>query len=55
MVGVDPLNRVFDIAFDNVLADLFVQRDIEDALERVEAARGQVEEAVRRLETYCGR
>ncbi len=55
VVGVDPLNRVFDIAFDNVLADLFVQRDIEDALERVEAARGRVEEAVRRLETYCGR
>ncbi len=55
VVGVDPLNRVFDIAFDNVLADLFVQRDIEDALERVEAARGRVEEAVRRLEAYCGR
>ncbi len=55
VVGVDPLNRVFDIAFDNVLADLFVQRDIEDALERVEAARDQVEEAVRRLETYCRR
>lgn len=53
-VGVDPLNRVFDIAFDNVLADLFVQRDIDDAIDRVEAAKAQVEETVRRIEA-CSR
>ncbi len=47
---VSSVNAVFDIAFDNALADLLVQKDISDAADRVDEAIEKVEEALRRLE-----
>lgn len=46
---VSSVNAVFDIAFDNALADLLVQKDISDAADRVDEAIEKVEEALRRL------
>ncbi len=46
---VSSVNAVFDIAFDNALADLLVQKDISDAADRVDKAIEKVEEALRRL------
>lgn len=44
------INALFDIAFDNALADIMVQKDMSDAADRVHDAIGKVEEALRRLE-----
>ncbi len=48
--NVSSLNALFDIAFDNPLADLLVQKDMSDAADRVDEAIDKVTEAVRRLE-----
>ena len=52
--NVSSWNAFFDIACDNWLADLLVQREISDAAERVDDAIGKVKEAVRRLEAARG-
>ena len=44
------LNTFFDIAMDNTLVDLLVQKDISDAEDRVEEATAWVREAISRLE-----
>lgn len=48
--NVSSINALFDIAFDNPLADLLVQKDMSDAADRVDEAIDKVTEAVRRLE-----
>ena len=48
--NVSSWNAFFDIACDNVLADLLVQKEISDAADRVDDAIDKVKEAVRRLE-----
>ncbi len=48
--NVSSWNAFFDIACDNWLADLFVQREISAAAERVDEAREKVAEIIRRLE-----
>lgn len=53
--NVSAVNAVFDIAFDNALADILVQKDMSDAADRVHEAIGKVTEAVRRLEEARGR
>ena len=45
----------FDIALDNWLTDVFVQRDISDAADRVDEAIEKVSAAVCRLEAIRGR
>lgn len=52
--NVSSWNAFFDIACDNWLADLLVQREISDAADRVDDAIGKVKEAVRRLEAARG-
>ena len=47
---VGGLNTFFDIAMDNTLVDLLVQKDISDAEDRVEEATAWVREAIARLE-----
>lgn len=47
---VGGLNAFFDIAMDNTLVDLLVQKDISDAEDRVEEATAWVREAISRLE-----
>ena len=47
---VGGLNAFFDIAMDNTLVDLLVQKDISDAEDRVEEATAWVREAIARLE-----
>lgn len=47
---VGGLNAFFDIAMDNTLVDLLVQKDISDAEDRVEEAAAWVREAIARLE-----
>ena len=47
---VGGLNTFFDIAMDNTLVDLLVQKDISDAEDRVEEATAWVCEAISRLE-----
>lgn len=47
---VGGLNAFFDIAMDNTLVDLLVQKDISDAEDRVEKATAWVREAIARLE-----
>ena len=51
---VSGWNAFFDIAWDNALADLFVQKEISDAADRVDDAIAKVREAVRRLEAARG-
>lgn len=51
---VDSWNAFFDIAWDNVLSDIVVQKEISDAAERVDDAIDKVKEAVRRLERARG-
>ncbi len=53
--NVSSWNAFFDIACDNVLADLLVQKEISDAADRVDDAIDKVKEAVRRLEAARGR
>lgn len=53
--NVSGWNAFFDIACDNVLADLLVQKEISDAADRVDDAIDKVKEAVRRLEAARGR
>lgn len=47
---VNRWNAFFDIACDNWLADIFVQKEMSDAADRVDEAIETVECAVRRLE-----
>ena len=47
---VGGLNTFFDIAMDNTLVDLLVQKDISDAEDRVEEVTAWVREAISRLE-----
>lgn len=51
---VSGWNAFFDIAWDNALADLLVQKEISDAADRVDDAIAKVREAVRRLEAARG-
>lgn len=53
--NVSSWNAFFDIACDNVLADLLVQKEISDAADRVDDAIDKVKEAVCRLEAARGR
>ena len=53
--NVSSWNAFFDIACDNVLADLLVQKEISDTVDRVDDAIDKVKEAVRRLEAARGR
>ncbi|WP_321971563.1 hypothetical protein [Paratractidigestivibacter sp.] len=53
--NVGSWNAFFDIALDNALADILVQKEISDAADRVGAAIDKVEEAVRRLEAARAR
>lgn len=47
---VNRWNAFFDIACDNWLADIFVQKEMSDAADRVDEAIETVKRAVRRLE-----
>lgn len=47
---VSSWNAFFDIAWDNWLADIMVQKELSDAADRVDDAISKVREAVRRLE-----
>ena len=47
---VNRWNAFFDIACDNWLADIFVQKEMSDAADRVDEAIEAVKRAVRRLE-----
>jgi hypothetical protein len=50
-LGISDLAALFDIAFDNVLTDLLVQSQIDDAADRVEETTRRVRVAVDKLET----
>lgn len=52
--SVNKWNAFFDIAMDNALADILVQKELSDAADRVDEAIRVVREAVRRLEAERG-
>lgn len=52
--NVSSMNALFDIAMDNVLADVMIQKELSDAADRVDEAIRKVREAVRRLEAARG-
>lgn len=52
--NVSSWNAFFDIACDNWLADILVQKEISDAADRVDEAIDKVKEVLRRLEAARG-
>lgn len=52
--NVSSWNAFFDIACDNWLADILVQKEISDAADRVDEAIEKVNEVLRRLEAARG-
>ncbi len=52
--NVSSWNAFFDIACDNWLADILVQKEISDAADRVDEAIEKVKEVLRRLEAARG-
>lgn len=52
--NVSSVNALFDIAMDNAVADIMVQKELSDAADRVDEAIRKVGEAVRRLEAARG-
>ena len=52
--NVSSVNALFDIAMDNAVADIMVQKELSDAADRVDEAVRKVGEAVRRLEAARG-